>query len=170
MAQQGMTIVSLVSGVKKGRKLSDIEFLAIKDYGTDGTDSKRVDANDTLTLAESTLETDLVTQTANTGKDMYLGSASLTLADGGTNSNFQIICRLYVNGTEEERIVLQYDTSTTQRWAWKFKTKGIKVAAAQIIKITAETIITANNNDIDFTGKLVLWEEDTNATPQIPST
>lgn len=159
-----MTIVNTQTGAK-GRKLSDVEFFAIKEF-----DNKRVDVDNILTLANTNVETDLTTQTASGGKDMYLGEASIggqvTDTFGGEIGG--ITYRLFVNAVEIDRFRVE-DPSEDEEWTYKFLTKGVKVTTGQIIKITAKNDNAGVNRNTTHQGKLVLWEEDTNNTPQIPS-
>ena len=117
-----------------GKKLSDIEFLAIKDYGTDGTDSKRVDADGAVTIVNSTAANDVVSVTANTGKDMYLGGASWSARQTAGSSAMALLGNLVVDGTTVETVTMTHFGNTEAEI--KFTTKGIKVAAGEIIKIT----------------------------------
>ncbi len=149
-----------------GKRLSDIEYLSIKEF-----DGKRVDVTTTasLTLSATSTETDLVTQTANTGKDMYLGEASFEIWDGGSASVVPTI-RLYINGVVKETSILQLNVASTNAYESRtirtFSTKGLKVATGQIIKITVQNDGTASKIT-HSNGKLVLWEEDTGASPQV---
>ena len=81
-------------------EMGDIEYLSIKEF-----ENKRVDVNATLSLNNTSTETDLVTQTANTGKDMYLGAASfngrITNQAGGELGSVTYV--LYINGFEKEK-------------------------------------------------------------------
>jgi len=146
---------------RAGGKLSDIEFLAIKEFG-----SKRVDVDDSLSSA-LTGEKDLAVATAASGKDMYLASASFSFAKSSATAD-DVFMRLYINGTQIEEITYQNlpQVPPGNNWQYEFKTKGVKVAATQIIKITKEQVTT---NNINFESKLVLFEEATGATPQVTS-
>jgi len=124
MSQQIMTVVSLAQ--VRRRKLGDIEYLSIKEF-----EGKRVDKHDNQTLTTAT-ETDLATQTASGGKDMYLASASFRIAVGFIGSP-TIIMRLFVNGVVVERYEInQIDDS--EEVDYTFTTKGVKVETTQIIK------------------------------------
>ena len=161
MSQQIMPIVSL--GAVKGRTLSDIEFLSIKDFDTKRVD---VDAED-VNIVATTTETDIVTQTADTGKDMYLGVASFenTIIN---NPPFDVTIRLVVNGITVETIKRDQAVGDVD-FEFTFETKGIFVTTGQIIKITVQHSVSAGNTRTSTNAKLILWEEDTGATPQIPS-
>lgn len=165
-----MTMVSLPNilfRVRAGKRLSDIEFLAIKDYGTDGTDSKRVDVNAETALLATTTETDTATQTANIGKDMYLASASfeITLTQ---NEPFDITMRLVVNGITVETIK-RNQAALDVDFEYTFETKGVKVATGEIIKVTMQNGVDTGNTRSQAKVKLILWEENTGESPQIPS-
>jgi len=141
----------------RGRKLSELESRSIKEV-----DTKRVDVDVSTSLA-STSETDLATQTASTGKDMYLAEARVSWSKGSTGTP-DINIRLFVNGVQKEEKeweeIVQNDEDT-----YTFLTKGVKVTTGQIIKITAQS---SSTDAIAFESKLLLWEETTSATPQIP--
>lgn len=148
----------------KKRKLSDIEYLSTKEF-----DNKRVDVDNTLTLNNTSTETDLVTQTANAGKDMYLAGASI----GGqavtlSNPIGGVTYRLLANAVEIDRFRVE-EPQLNEEWDYKFITKGVKVAAGQIIKITAKNDTAGINRITTHNGKELLFEEATGATPQVPS-
>ena len=168
MSQQIMSIVSILQKIlAEAGDMGDIEYLSKKEF-----DSKRVDVNATLSLNNTSTETDLVTQTANTGKDMYLGAASfngrITNQAGGELGSVTYV--LYINGFEKERWVKENPSDTeadNADWAQTFTTKGVKVAPAQIIKITAQNGTSGVNRITGHSGKLILWEEDMETTPAI---
>ena len=145
------------------KRLSDIEFLAIKEF-----DGKRVDADAQTTVSNTTTETDVVTVTANTGKDMYLASATVHV-NMSVSQTFDATYRLYANGTVVDAAYTKYliSSSDVQYYAIKFDTKGIKVAANQIIKITVQHSTATSTSVTVNAGKLVLWEEDTGNSPQV---
>lgn len=155
MSQQIMTIVSLGA---RGRDMGDIEFLGIKEF-----DGKVRKNKGTKT---STGAGDLVSLTANTGKDMYLAEAEISLAGvSGTINTVQV--DLVINGTVEETAVIATDLGSTTYGRYVFNLKGIKVAASQIIKlrVAAQPV-----TQVTVAGSLQVWEETTGETPQIPST
>lgn len=158
MAQQGMTIVSaiLADGVST---LSDILILAVKDFL-----AKRVDVNNSLTLDANSTETTIVTQTAGTGKDMYLGSGSFKSSCEEADAVFNCTFRLKVNGTTIETYV-ERRLVPGDEWDYEFKTKGSKVTTGQVIEITIQNSNGAVNRQTRSEAKLVLWEEDTNVNP-----
>jgi hypothetical protein len=148
---------------RAGGKLSDIEFLSIKEFG-----SKRNDADNTVTITNSTTETTVVTQTATSGKDMYLGDANCQFNQLVGRSTVEITLQLYVNGTVVE--TARFVTSDGgDDGVYQFKTKGVKVAATQIIKITATQGSAVSTRIVTYAGKLVLFEESTGETPQVTS-
>ena len=169
----GLPLILFKVGAKG--KLSDIEFLAIKEYGTDGTDSKRVDVDNTVSISNSTTETDIATQTANTGKDMYLGGVTLHVrSTSSTGAQNNLTVRVRINGVAVETYEVD-DLSTiavnegTLQGNIPLISKGDKVATGQIIKVTAQHSSADANNNAAYTAKLILWEETTGETPQIPS-
>lgn len=136
---------------KKGRKLSDTEFLSIKEF-----DGKIV----TNTGVRTTVG-DIVSLTANIGKDMYLASAKITLLGVGGNIETANIV-LKINGVIIEQTDLGADIAT---FPYQFQTKGVKVLAGQIIKLE---ILSVSLTPLVY-GNLQCFEEDTGVSPQIPS-
>jgi len=137
----------------KKKRLSDIEFLAKKEF-----DSK-LRQND---VAAKTSTGDGATLTANTGKDMYLAKAKVTMQDTSVAFAGTVTVVLKINtvtvstthaggtGTGQETIV------------YEFATAGFKVAAGEIIKI--ETTALSN---FKVSSELICFEEDTGDTPVI---
>ena len=145
--------------------MSDILFLAKKE-----NDNKRVDVNSNgLTLSNTTTETDLVTQTANSGKDMYMAKASAQAYVDIAVSPNTVTARLKVNGITVETLKVD-DISAADNpennVEFNFKTKSEKVTTGQIIKITIQngTPTTLRSKS---RGKLTLWEENTDDDPSI---
>lgn len=151
--------------VSRRRDLSDMEFLSIKEF-----EGKRTDVDAILTLNNTSTETDLATQTASVGKDMYLGEASIggqvTNIAGGALGGVTYI--LYANAVEIDRFRIE-DPGLDEEWTHKFLTKGKKVGTTQIIKITAKNDNAGVNRTTTHQGKILLFEETTGETPQIPS-
>jgi len=147
--------------LKGGKKrLSDIEYLSIKDF-----DGKRVDVDDILSITTSSTELDAATQTAGSGKDMYLAGANITSIITLQSQAFSIIFRLYVNGTVVETLEVE-GVALADEYSLTFLTKGVKVAATQIIKITAQQSGTTGRSS-QHRSKLMLFEEATGESPQI---
>ena len=143
------------------RKLSDIEYLAIKEFGG----KLKTDYG----VTSGTTAQDIATLTASTGKDMYLASAKISIRCGSSN-NSNASAELIVNGVT----VAEYrggfmsnatgaNAGATSADNFEFAIKGVKVAASQIIKIRATTIGTA----ITIAGELVCFEESTGISPKI---
>jgi len=149
--------------VVKGRKLSESEFLSIKKF-----DGKRVDVNvEIFNVINSTAEIDIITQTASSGKDMYLASASFENAVTVLGP-FDVIIRLVVNGVTLETIERNQAAENVD-FQFTFETKGIFVLDGQIIKITVQHNVSGGTATSATSAKLILWEETTGASPQIPS-
>lgn len=144
---------------KRGRKLSDIEYLAIKEF--DG----KTRQNDGTRSSTGTL----ATLTANSGKDMYLSGAKITIGHNNSlvSSAFGLTqVDLTVNGTVIESCVRSSISTTggTFDVEYQFNTKGVKVAATQIIKLEVAAI---NNSRETISGVINVFEEDTGASPAI---
>jgi len=145
---------------EKRKRLSDIEFLSIKEF-----DTKRVDVDGEDTNAADNTNEDVVTQTANSGKDMYLGGAKFNVrVNTGGGSPWIYVVDLVINGVIEETYI-NATPPTGEDFEYTFLTKGVKVAATQIIKIQHRNATASKSTTC--TGKLVLWEETTGASPAV---
>lgn len=108
---------------------------------------------------------DLVTITANTGKDMYLARAVVTFYQnaGGTATADQV--ELKLNGVIKE--TARYSGAVNANGAgfggnaYEFKNIGQKVAAGQIIKLE----IIGLDADTDCEGMIEVFEEDSGTDP-----
>ena len=142
---------------ESGKRLSDIEYLSIKEF-----DSK-------LTTKENSLSAtgDLVTTTASSGKDMYIAKAKIIFR--GENSSVAGISsvELKVNGVIKETastfLFISAGEATDTNMVYEFVTTGLKVAATQIIKL--EVITIEANTTID--GVLTTFEETTGESPAV---
>lgn len=139
----------------------DISFLSKKEF-----DNKRVDVNGSLTLNNTIVETDLVTQIATGGKDMYLAAASINGTATSVNVVLSATYRLFINGVEKDKFSIR-DPMEGDEWDYKFIIQPVKVTTGQIIKITAQNGIAQVNAITIQNGKLVLWEEDTGVDPSL---
>jgi len=144
------------------KRLSDIEFLSIKEF-----DGKLVtDEGGRTTVG------DIATLTANSGKDLYLAKAKVSIFFQTTDNiprTFTI--DLKVNGvtkatwTHEALNSVQAgsERTTDLNGQYEFPIIGLKVAATQIIKLELITIDTAGGVE----GQLICFEETTGESPQI---
>jgi len=145
---------------RAGKRLSDIEYLAIKEF-----DSKLVENESTQGTGATG---DLGTLTASSGKDMYLASAKCSF-QAATNAGGKAQVELKVNGVIKETAVLHVVSSSgtangkgSQSMEYEFKNIGQKVAATQIIKL--EVI---SNTTAIVEGYVQCFEEDTGASPAV---
>jgi len=144
---------------KKG-KLSDIEYLAIKEF-----DSKLV-TNTGQQADGGTGNT--ATLTASSGKDLYLAKAKVTVRiDVDTNIILGEVT-LVANSVIKDRWIFSgaagaTGSGTTGEMVYEFAVQGIKVAATQTIVLD----VVASNVDFDITGTLVGIEETTGETPAV---
>jgi len=142
---------------ESGRRLSDIEYLAIKEF-----DGKLVE-NEGFKSAAG----DLATLTASSGKDMYLASAKMTIFFNATNKSAvadEIV--LKINGVIKETVKtsLAFTSPVGQStFSYEFKNIGQKVAATQIIKLEVITL----DADTDVEGYIQCIEETTGESPAI---
>jgi len=154
-----MIIPVLCPSILARGKLSDIEFLAIKEFG-----GKLRSAEGSVTAAG-----DIASLTANTGKDMYFASANVTFALEDVSNNSAVLddVVLKINGTIIETVVSTLEAVTskgsTSVFTYQFRNIGHKVAAGQIIKIEAITVDT----DTRIEGFIECFEENTGTSPAV---
>jgi len=171
MSQQAITIVSVVS-VVKGRKLADVEFLAIKEF-----DGKLF----TETSSEFTTIGTKITRIVPNLKTFFLHKSKLIIAGGGDQAytgEIIIKCQVKFDGV----IIDNFSFGGFQEqvggegtgWGMSgvmpettvmgksMVGDGIKTVTIEVVEITG----------VNVSGFLTLsgWEEDTGTSPQIPST
>lgn len=146
---------------KSGKRLSDIEFLAIKEF-----DGKLV----TNTGQQADGGTgNAATLTASGGKDLYLAEAQVTVRLDIASALILGEITLVANAVIKDRWEFSFEdqgggSSTGQiTQTHDFIVKGIKVAATQTIILD----VVASNADFDITGTLVGFEEDAGASPAV---
>ena len=142
--------------------LSDIMFLAVKEYNGGGT-SKLFTDEGTLSATG-----DLASITASSGKDLYLAKAKVSARhETGATGTATGIVELKANGTIvatwAARLHIPTGTSANSVAEYEFAVSGIKVAATEIIKLEAVTV----DANLEVNGELVCWEETTGADPAI---
>lgn len=135
----------LVTLWKSGRRLSDIEYLSIKEF--DGKLVKNMGAK--LTAVGT-----LATLTASSGKDMYLARAKIAFRL--TSGNIEV--ELRINGTAVETMVSDIAASNHE---YEFHSTGYKVAATE--KIELEWITETGIAQLE--GFIECFEETTGASP-----
>jgi len=148
-----------------GKKLSDIEYLSIKEFG-----SKLVKNDGSLSATG-----DLCSITAASGKDMYLASAKINVyaeTDNIDDRSITVVLKAGAAGSETIvetfDMILGRDSSGTNGVAgrsYEFNLKGIKVTTTQNIQLEV-TVIEAG---VGVNGQLTCFEEATGATPQVTS-
>ena len=140
---------------ESGKRLSDIEYLAIKEFG-----GKLVYNDNTLTAAG-----DLATLTASSGKDMYLAFAqvNVSITTAGTRT---ITVTLNVDTVVQDTVfftLLSGSGSEGDGWkSYKFPI-GFKVAATKVIKLE----VTAQDSGITSYGEIQCIEETTGESPAV---
>ena len=144
----------LVTLWKSGRRLSDIEYLAIKEFG-----GKLVE--NTVTSQSAT--GDGATLTASSGKDMYLAYAKCVIANK-SNLDRNAIVALIVNTVTKDTFDISShnagDAAGDNTLTHIFPV-GFKVAAAEVIKLE----VTAIGATMDITTTIQCIEETTGASP-----
>ena len=104
-----------------------------------------------------------VTLTANTGKDLYLSTASITLRADGAYQQGNV--SLVANSVTIDQMVFSAANTVNGSFKLDFDLSTIKVLAGETIVLN----LTENNSLFDIRGTLIGWEETTGETPQIPS-
>jgi len=144
---------------RRGRKLSDIEYLSIKEFeGKIRTATGQLAATGTL-----------ATLTATAGKDMYLAGAKISCkwnqAAGGALQ--RIAVDLTINGTIVETGLMDtvFGSGIFHSENYEFVCKGLKVAATQIIKLELSEM--GGGSDGEVAGNLIVFEETTGDSPAI---
>jgi len=135
----------------KKKRLSDIEYLAIKEF-----DGKLVQ-ND---AQARTTTGDLCTLTASSGKDMYIAKAKIQTNTTGANGTVTV--QLKINAVVFEEFKVSDLPVTSDTSEFEFVTLGFKVAATQIIKLEVTGI-----SSLSINGQLICFEEDTGASPAV---
>lgn len=140
-----------------GRKLSDIEFLSIKEF-----DGKLRSDRGSLTTTGT-----LATLTANGSKDMYIARAKITFFADSQDPAIGDTVELQLNGTpiETSPATMQLSTGANEviTYSYSFENIGHKVVAGQIIRLQV-TVLDAQTT---VEGFIECFEEDTGTTPQI---
>ena len=134
------------------KRLSDIEFLAIKEF-----DGKLVENEGFLSAAG-----DLATLTASAGKDMYLAEAKLSVSIDAASVLEQSIISLVVNGIVRETYESTMQSLGTSSDNYEFAVKGVKVSSGQIIKLEADFV---DATTLQIEAVMVLFEENEGASP-----
>ncbi len=134
---------------ERKKRLSDIEYLAIKEFG-----GKLVQNDNSRTTTG-----DLATLTAASGKDMYLVAAKINMQESGAGEGILTV-QLKINAVVIEE--WQGEIPSTDTKDYEFISKGFKVAATQTIKLEVTAITGAN-----VEGQLICFEETTGDSPAV---
>ena len=145
---------------QRGRRLSDIEYLSIKEF-----DGKLVTNTDEQADGGTG---NTATLTASGGKDLYLVKAKVTVKIDIITNLIQGEITLVANSVIKDRWEFSGFHSTSSAGSMltldhEFAVQGIKVAATQTIVLD----VVSSNADFDIMGTLVGFEEATGASPAI---
>ena len=146
---------------KAGKKLSDIEYLAVQEF------------NGNLTHGEGTLSVagDLVKITAGSG-DMYLAKAKVSVRTETAENNGVAIIELQAGVDGSEAIIATTAISLSlvaggeganTYGDYEFIMSGNKVTTGQVIQL----VVTSVSADIEVNGELSCIEVTTNASPAV---
>jgi hypothetical protein len=151
----------------RGRRISNIEFLAIKRF--EGKLRDTGDPNPTCNEGNRTSVGDLASVTAGTGKDLYLATAKISWRGNDDTADNAVTIELKINGnvveTYQGRKGVVGTPSTTMSMQgdnYEFKSVGHKVDATQVIKLE----VTGATNAL-IEGEIQCWDETDGETPQI---
>ena len=145
------------------RQVSDIEYLATIESGNGA-------GNSTLKTDEGTLSAtgDLASITASASKDLYLAKAIVSVRAESITTAATVIVVLKVNGVIKEtysaEIIIASGEGATTSANYHFGCVGLKVDAAQIIKLEAVTVGT----NLEVNGYLQCIEIDDGISPRLP--
>jgi len=144
---------------ERKKRLSDIEYLAIKEF-----DGKLV----TNTGQQADGGTgNAATLTASSGKDLYLAKAQVTVrVDADTLlivGEITLVANAVIKDRWEFSFAGDVGNPGQLTQTHDFAVKGIKVAATQTIVID----VVSSNVDFDITGTLVGIEETTGESPAV---
>jgi len=143
---------------KAGKRLSDIEYLAIKEF-----DSKLVHNEGALTSTGT-----LCTLEASSGKDLYLASATVYVKIDQVQTQASVgTIELQADGTVIETASIGTESGTGGAFGIgyqiHFAGKGIKVVAGKALRLECTVLGT----DISLEGTIYAFEETTGDSPAI---
>jgi hypothetical protein len=156
----------------KKRKVSDIEFLAIKEF-----EGKLVNLNSTSNETTTGVK---LTRTPASGKTFYLAYVQVTpIANpqSGTSTDFECVVAIKFNGTIVDTIsyTASFEIAAGEGPGYgvsgaslKSNQVGISMDGDAIKKVEVE-ITTLQGTGLECRLSLLGWEENTADSPQIPS-
>lgn len=155
----GLPLILFKVGVED---MSDIQFLAIKEF-----DGKRTDIIQAATnISSSSVETTIASHIANTGKDAYfVNNVQISLTKSAGNS-FSTTLRLHINNVLYDSRFKSFMNSG-ETVIITFPTNNIKFEAGQEFKITAQHDNGGVLREINYISNAILFEEDVGNSPQI---
>ena len=146
---------------KRRKRVSDIEYLATIESGN-GSGNAILRSNEGVRVG---VTGDLATLTAAASKDMYLAGAACIFKIDTVAALRTATVELKVNGVIKETAHCQLSTSGagTSTFSHHFNVKGLKVDAAQIIKLE----VTVADAAIDVEGSILCIEIDDGVSPKL---
>lgn len=131
-------------------KLSDIEYLMIKEFGG------KLKHDEGSATATGTL----CSVTAGSGKDLYVARAKVSASF--TSSFPSATVELQANGVTIETVTLKFDNDQSAYEEYEFKNVGHKVDATQVLRLQ----ITALTSTLTVEGFIECVEETDGASPR----
>jgi len=146
--------------IQRKKKLSDIEFLSIKEFNGD----LKTDENTRNSVGTGAFVT------AGSGKDLYLAKAKCTITTRSTNFNGSAVVQLQANGvpkaTHSEAVSATAAGAPSDAGAgvYEFVISGIKVAATQTIRLEVTTV---SNAKVEINTEIICFEKVTGEPPAV---
>lgn len=145
--------------------MSDIEYLSTLESGVDAPAGAAVKVDSGEIGAGAT--GDAASITADTGKDMYVSKARITVSSTGSAPSGHVTCVLKLNGSivETAKIGHTFAIARGAAFSWaEYVSVGKKVAAGQIIKLE----VTVAGIQLQCSAHLECFEVNTGVTPRLP--
>ena len=137
--------------------MSDIQYLAIKEFN-----GKRADKDVSITKTGPQTDSVVIAQTATPGHDLYGVSVHIVyFNETGLNATIENF-KIRQNGVTIKEI----DNPSSESGQITYDFDSIKVAAGQDIDVVVSQ--SGGTLNTRYIAEMIMWEEDTNATPQIP--
>ncbi len=151
---------SIITAFAAGDDMSDIQFLAIKEF--QGKMRKQGETDPTTNEGTRDMQGRIIRVTAATGKDLYLARAKCVLFNDSSGNNLNSQVDLVVDDVVVESA--RHSTGDSNSMEYEFKNIGWKVGPGQDIDIN---IAQLDGGNVSVVAVLECWEEDTGTTPQI---
>jgi len=146
--------------IQRKKKLSDIEFLSIKEFNGD----LKTDEDTRSSVGTGAFVT------AGTGKDLYLAKAKCTITTRSDNFSGDAVVQLQANGvlkaTHSEAVAASQASvpSDAGTGIYEFVISGIKVTTGQTIRLEVTTV---SNAKVEINTEIICFETVTGESPAV---